>query len=70
MKSPVLSALSNIYPYDLANVCHCVCCSGPKRYDYVNGLWIYKHDGISLHELLTKELSELYGQSIVFKLVI
>jgi len=33
--------------------------SGPKRYDYVNGAWIYKHNGISLHQLLTDELSEM-----------
>lgn len=31
--------------------------SGPKRYDYVAGQWIYKHDGVGLHRLLTDELS-------------
>ncbi|XP_003699225.1 frataxin [Megachile rotundata] len=30
--------------------------SGPKRYDFVNGKWIYKHDGKSLHELLNNEI--------------
>jgi len=31
--------------------------SGPKRYDFVCGRWIYKHDGVCLHQLLTEELS-------------
>ncbi|XP_042303687.1 frataxin, mitochondrial, partial [Sceloporus undulatus] len=31
--------------------------SGPKRYDWTGGKWVYSHDGISLHELLAKELS-------------
>jgi frataxin len=31
--------------------------SGPKRYDFVAGQWIYKHDGGGLHRLLTSELS-------------
>ncbi|KAF3423635.1 hypothetical protein E2986_04525 [Frieseomelitta varia] len=30
--------------------------SGPKRYDFVNGRWIYKHDGKTLHELLNDEI--------------
>lgn len=30
--------------------------SGPKRYDFINGKWIYKHDGKSLHELLNTEI--------------
>lgn len=30
--------------------------SGPKRYDFINGQWIYKHDGKSLHELLNNEI--------------
>ncbi|XP_044010107.1 frataxin homolog, mitochondrial [Aphidius gifuensis] len=25
--------------------------SGPKRYDFINGMWIYKHDGKSLLQL-------------------
>lgn len=43
--------------------------SGPKRYDFVpvndetgekcDGYWIYKHDGVTLHELLQKELPKL-----------
>ncbi|ESO88094.1 hypothetical protein LOTGIDRAFT_126633 [Lottia gigantea] len=38
--------------------------SGPKRYDYINGSWIYKHDGISLHHLLSTELSDILGENI------
>lgn len=30
--------------------------SGPKRYDFTNGTWIYKHDGKSLHQLLDDEI--------------
>lgn len=40
--------------------------SGPKRYDYQDGRWIYKHDGSVLHELLTKEISEALGQETDF----
>lgn len=31
--------------------------SGPKRYDFVNGQWIYSHDNGNLYKLLEKELS-------------
>ena len=34
--------------------------SGPKRYDFLNQSWIYKHDGISLHTLLNKEISNVF----------
>ncbi|CAF3337015.1 unnamed protein product [Rotaria socialis] len=34
--------------------------SGPKRYDFLNQTWIYKHDGISLHKLLNKEFSNIF----------
>jgi len=41
--------------------------SGPKRYDFVRGTWVYRHDGISLHQLLTKELQTvLPGTSLDF----
>ena len=44
-----------------------VLCSGPKRYDFVRGTWIYKHDGISLHQMLTDELcSVLPGVTLDF----
>ena len=32
------------------------CCSGPVRYDCINGEWIYKRDG---HEMLERLQSEL-----------
>jgi len=35
--------------------------SGPKRYDLNDsGKWIYKHDGISLHQLLENEFGTIY----------
>jgi frataxin len=34
--------------------------SGPKRYDFLNRTWIYKHDGMSLHKLLNNELSNVF----------
>ncbi|XP_013398313.1 frataxin, mitochondrial-like [Lingula anatina] len=40
--------------------------SGPKRYDLVNGVWIYKHDGVSLHELLSKEFSAALETEVDF----
>ncbi|XP_050574563.1 frataxin, mitochondrial [Bombus affinis] len=33
--------------------------SGPKRYDFINGRWIYKHDGKTLHELLNSEIAAI-----------
>ncbi|CAG0916095.1 unnamed protein product [Notodromas monacha] len=39
--------------------------SGPKRYDYVNGRWIYLHDGVELYILLSEELSEVFGKRVV-----
>ncbi|GAB5579680.1 frataxin [Prionailurus iriomotensis] len=32
--------------------------SGPKRYDWTGESWVYAHDGVSLHQLLTTELTE------------
>ncbi|XP_077988404.1 frataxin, mitochondrial-like [Glandiceps talaboti] len=43
--------------------------SGPKRYDYVNGRWIYKHDGVALHDLLTQEFSEILNQELDFTIL-
>ncbi|KAK3932514.1 Frataxin-like protein, mitochondrial [Frankliniella fusca] len=40
--------------------------SGPKRYDYIQGAWIYRHDGISLHTLLSKEISKIVKREIDF----
>ncbi|XP_034829854.1 frataxin homolog, mitochondrial [Maniola hyperantus] len=36
--------------------------AGPKRYDLVlkeGGYWIYKHDGVTLHQLLQQEISKI-----------
>ncbi|RWR99596.1 frataxin-like protein [Dinothrombium tinctorium] len=40
--------------------------SGPKRYDYVNGRWVYKRDKVSLHVLLSREMSDLFDTNIDF----
>jgi frataxin len=40
--------------------------SGPYRYDFIDNKWVYKHTGETLHELLTKEFSELYNKKIDF----
>ncbi len=43
--------------------------SGPKRYDFLNQTWIYKHDGLSLYSLLNKEISNIFkkDQNINFE---
>lgn len=38
--------------------------SGPKRYDWTGGCWVYTHDGISLHQLLSKEFSIIFNKNI------
>lgn len=40
--------------------------SGPKRYDFVNSQWIYKHDGKSLHELLNNEIPGIVKSEACF----
>lgn len=40
--------------------------SGPKRYDYIDGKWIYKHDGVSLHQLLQTELEKIISVRVDF----
>lgn len=37
-------------------------CSGPVRYDYVDGWWLYLRDGHELHARLRQELRELTGR--------
>lgn len=43
--------------------------SGPKRYDFLNQTWVYKHDGTLLHKLLNKEFSNIFknDQNINFE---
>ncbi|XP_012539123.1 frataxin homolog, mitochondrial [Monomorium pharaonis] len=40
--------------------------SGPKRYDFINGQWIYKHDHKSLHELLNNEIPAIVRSEVCF----
>ncbi|XP_017893480.1 frataxin homolog, mitochondrial [Ceratina calcarata] len=41
--------------------------SGPKRYDFVNGKWIYKHDGKTMHELLNNEIPAIVRDQTQFE---
>ncbi|KAK5870562.1 hypothetical protein PBY51_003500 [Eleginops maclovinus] len=38
--------------------------SGPKRYDWTGARWVYTHDGVSLHQLLSKEFSIIFNKEI------
>ncbi|XP_016323746.1 frataxin, mitochondrial [Sinocyclocheilus anshuiensis] len=38
--------------------------SGPKRYDWTGERWVYTHDGMTLHNLLSKELSVIFRSNI------
>ncbi|KAL7286853.1 hypothetical protein TKK_0018990 [Trichogramma kaykai] len=40
--------------------------SGPKRYDFIDGTWIYKHDGKSMHELLSEEIPDIVKGPVAF----
>ncbi|XP_076239260.1 frataxin [Calliopsis andreniformis] len=40
--------------------------SGPKRYDFVDGRWIYKHDGKTMHELLNNEIPAITRDQVCF----
>lgn len=40
--------------------------SGPKRYDFHDGCWTYRHDGVSLHELLNQEIPDIVNQDVDF----
>lgn len=40
--------------------------SGPKRYDFINGKWVYKHDGKSLHQLLNDEIPLIVKRETCF----
>uniref|UniRef100_A0AAG5D1B5 ferroxidase n=1 Tax=Anopheles atroparvus TaxID=41427 RepID=A0AAG5D1B5_ANOAO len=47
--------------------------SGPKRYDFVpdkrtinEGYWLYRHDGVNLHQLLQEEISAITGRKLDF----
>lgn len=34
--------------------------SGPKRYDWSGERWVYSHDGVTLHKLLSNEFSIIF----------
>ncbi|KAA0714311.1 Frataxin, mitochondrial [Triplophysa tibetana] len=38
--------------------------SGPKRYDWMGERWVYARDGMTLHELLSKELAIIFQTNI------
>ena len=38
--------------------------SGPKRFDLIDGKWIYSHENVCLHELLASEFSEILKSKI------
>ncbi|KAK8762572.1 frataxin [Amblyomma americanum] len=40
--------------------------SGPKRYDFIGNKWVYKHDGVSLCDLLESEISSLLKKPVKF----
>ncbi|XP_065059886.1 frataxin, mitochondrial-like [Rhopilema esculentum] len=40
--------------------------SGPKRYDFIDGHWIYSHTGEDMSELLTREISDAFSRRIDF----
>ncbi|KAH9524642.1 hypothetical protein Btru_027424 [Bulinus truncatus] len=41
--------------------------SGPKRFDYYQGQWVYLKDGTGLHKLLEEEMLELTGIKVDLK---
>lgn len=40
--------------------------SGPKRYDFINGQWIYRHDGKTIHKLLDNEIPAIVRNQVCF----
>jgi frataxin-like iron-binding protein CyaY len=46
----------------------CVPCrSGPFRFDFKGGKWVYARDGRELHKQLQEEISELIGAPCVLE---
>ncbi|XP_034398603.1 frataxin, mitochondrial [Cyclopterus lumpus] len=35
--------------------------SGPKRYNWTGERWVYAHDGVSLHQMLSNEFSVIFN---------
>ncbi|KAF4533233.1 hypothetical protein B566_EDAN005148 [Ephemera danica] len=40
--------------------------SGPKRYDFIGGCWVYRHDSMTLHSLLQSEISKIVQGPVDF----
>ncbi|XP_063885207.1 frataxin, mitochondrial-like [Scylla paramamosain] len=40
--------------------------SGPKRFDFQSGVWVYRHSGETLHSLLSTELSKVFSSNVDF----
>ncbi|KAF7644876.1 hypothetical protein LDENG_00214220, partial [Lucifuga dentata] len=38
--------------------------SGPKRYSWTGKRWVYSHDGVSLHQLLSTEFSSIFNRNL------
>ncbi|KAK6306003.1 hypothetical protein J4Q44_G00229280 [Coregonus suidteri] len=38
--------------------------SGPKRYVWTGERWVYSHDGMGLHQLLSREFSIIYNMNL------
>lgn len=38
--------------------------TGPKRYDWTGARWVYAHDGLSLHQLLSQEFSIIFNKNM------
>lgn len=55
MEIKTLSPLLTVFPFFST-------CSGPKRYDWTGERWLYAHDGVTLHQLLSKEFSAIFNR--------
>lgn len=56
---------ANMFSFQLYQTCLNVSfLSGPKRYDWTGEQWVYTHDGVTLHSLLSKELSIIFKTNI------
>ena len=62
----ILNSFGEIFPlYDfLSKQFESFICSGPKRFDVIDGQWRYSHTGEALHDLLAREFSEQLGTEI------
>jgi len=40
--------------------------TGPKRYDFIDEKWVYKHDNTTLHDLLDLEISKITNSKVEF----